>query len=451
MKVAVVGGGISGLAAAWALRDDAEVTVFEPDRLGGKIRTTPFDGLPVEEGPDAFLTRDPPAVELCRELGLEADLIAPQAGQTLLWHGGRLRPLPDGLLLGVPTDIWPVARSGILSLTGLARAGLEPLLPRTRNPESLTVRRLIGSRFGYQVADRLVDPLVGGIHAGWTGELSAGEVVPQLAAAARHHRSLLLGLRASPSSGPPAPAFLTPRFGLSSLVEKLVAALSGAGTRFETARIDSVAPDGDGVRLEPVGQRYDAMVIAVPAHLAADLVGDPPDSALRHIPTASVALATISLPGAQLPEGFNGFLASRDQGLMMTACSFASNKWPHWTEPGRPLVRLSCGRFGDDRPDHLDDDALIQRLAEELSTCLGTQLRVGSARVSRWPDAFPQYRVGHTHALADSVSQLHGRMPTVHLAGASYAGSGIPACIRSGRRAAAELLASVRVPARPGN
>ena len=231
VRVAVIGGGIAGLAAAWELRGQAEVTVFEPDRLGGKILTTEFDGHLVDEGPDAFIARVPDALQLCREVGVEAELVSPGRGAGRAVVRGRLRPIPAGLVLGVPRQLGGVLRSGILSPTGMARAGLDLVLPRGRPPATLTVRELVAGRFGAQVADRLVDPLVGGIHAGSTATLGAAEVTPMIVAAAQRSRSLLLGLREAPP-GESGPVFATLRRGLGQLVAAMIQRLQDHGTRF---------------------------------------------------------------------------------------------------------------------------------------------------------------------------------------------------------------------------
>lgn len=444
MKVAVIGAGIAGLAAAWELRQAAGVTVFDPDPAGGRIRTAPFRGLPVDEGPDAFLTRVPEAVSLCRELGIDGELVAPVAGRTMLWYRDRLRPLPEGLVLGVPRQLGPLAASGILSPVGLGRAALDLVLPRRRAPRGLTVRDLVADRFGSQVADRLVDPLVGGIHAGSTADLAAAEVVPQLVAAAERSRSLLLGLRQAAPSGPAGPVFLAPRGGMARLVEALVEQLRGAGAEFVTQAARSVRRERDGrLRVGPGGEVFDAVVIATPAATAAALVADGAAAGLASIPRASVALVTMAVSGVDVPEGVNGFLVPAGEGRLMTACSFASSKWPHWAAPGETVLRVSAGRYRGPSPLSLDDETLASRLAGEVAAALGRRLSVSEWRVSRWPDAFPQYRPGHRDLVARAEADLRRNLPRVALAGASYQGSGIPACIASGRRAARQAAAAV--------
>jgi oxygen-dependent protoporphyrinogen oxidase len=449
LSFAVVGGGIAGLAAAWDLRHLGNVTVFEPGPLGGSIRTSPFENHPVDEGADAFLTRVPDAVKLCGELGLEGELVAPGVGSSAIWSAGRLRRLPGGLVLGVPRQMSGLVRSRILSPFGVARAALDLVLPRRLSPGSLSVRDLVADRFGFQVADRLVDPLVGGIHAGWTGELGAAEVIPQIVAAAERSRSLLLGLRSGPEGGG-GPIFLAPRAGLGRLIECLVESLRESGVRFVVGAAEQIRSDRGGiVHVDPFPADFDAVVVATPGRVTARLLGpDEVIDALAAVPTASVVLTVLSLPDTDVPPDLNGFLVPRGEKRLMTACSFASNKWPHWAEPGRALVRISAGRHRDQAALDLDDDALVDRLLSELGEALGTPVSAGTARVSRWPDAFPQYRVGHA-AVVTSVEERLGRLhPRVALAGSTYRGSGIPACIASGRRAA--RLAAQRATAEAG-
>jgi oxygen-dependent protoporphyrinogen oxidase len=446
VRVAVIGGGIAGLAAAWELRDRAEVTVFEPGHLGGRLQTGTFAGQPTDLGADAFLTRVPEAVALCDELGLGDELVAPAAGRTLLWWRGRLRPLPDGLVLGVPRRLGPLLRSGLLSPLGMARAGLDLVLPRAAVPDDVAVWDLVARRFGRQVASRLVDPLLGSIHAGRTEELSAAATAPQLLAAARRSRSLLLGLRASGAAATGGgPLFLTPRGGIATLADRLVDALVGHGVGIVAQPVAAVRfAAGGGVEIAPIGEHYDAAVLAVPAPVAAGLLGDVAPRGLPAITATSVALVTMAFADGELPvpEGVNGVLVSREEGRLMTACSFASNKWPQRTTPGLSVVRVSTGWSGDDRPDRITDEALVGRLSAELGAALGAGTVPGPVewQVNRWPASFPRYLPGHLGRVAAIESELAARAPAVALAGSSYRGAGIPACIGSGRRAALALL-----------
>jgi protoporphyrinogen/coproporphyrinogen III oxidase len=444
LRVAVIGGGIAGLAAGWELRNRAEVTLFEPERVGGKILTSDFQGRNVDCGPDAFITRVPDAVRLCAEVGV-SDLVAPTAGRTLIWWRGRLRPLPDGLVLGAPRRLGPLVGSGLLSPGGLVRAAGDLVLSRQSWGSDVSVRDLVSSRFGGEVADRLVDPLVGGIHAGHTDDLSAATTVPQLLEAARRSRSLLLGLRKLGGARGGDPTFLAPREGMAGLVRGLVDGLVTAGTSICGLGIESINRDGRRWRLEPPGNAFDSVVLATESSVAARILGPGGPEDLSRIGRASVVLVTLGYSGLEGPSGVNGFLVPASAGLLMTACSFGSAKWPHWASPGRTVFRVSAGRDRDRRAMALGDDKLVDRLSGEVAAALATPQMPSEWRVSRWPDSFPQYRVGHGALVSRIADGLRRDFPGVTVCGASYHGAGIPACIASGRRAAGLALEAATV------
>ncbi|MDQ1401931.1 MAG: protoporphyrinogen/coproporphyrinogen oxidase [Actinomycetota bacterium] len=437
MKVAVVGGGISGLTAAWyASKLGAEVVVHEAsERLGGKISRATIAGQQVDTGADAFLARVPEGIELCRDLGLGDELVSPATGRAYVWTRGALRPLPDGLVLGVPTDLPALARSGILSPSGLARAGLDVVLPRVaRHPDvDVSVADVITERFGPELTDRLVDPLLGGINAGRADQLSLESSAAQLAAACRSGRSLVLALRKQRRSNPPsgAPVFYAVRGGMTGLTDRLCQRLDAAGVWLQTNSPVATLDDVDA----------DRVIVTTPASVTAALVGDAaPDaaSALRTIEYASVALTLLAYPSSALtrPLDGSGFLVPRVDGRLMTACSWASSKWAELASPETVLLRVSAGRIGDERTLELDDDELVERLHLELVEAMGLTAEPSDATVVRWHRAFPQYRPGH-RALVDRIlTDVKDALPGVELAGAAYRGVGIPACIATARRAA---------------
>lgn len=461
--VVVVGGGITGLAAAHALAHaprPPRVTLLEADdRLGGKILTTEIAGHPVDAGPDAFLARVPWATDLCRRLGLGDELVSPARGRAFVWSRGRLRPLPEDLVLGVPTALWPLARSGIVPIPGLVRAGLDLVLPADAPGGDEAIGSLVTRRLGRTVSERLVDPLLGGIYAGDADRLSASMAAPQLVAVARRHRSLILGLRAHRREHPPdptQPVFHTLPAGLGRLVDRLAAAVEGVDLRLGT-RVEAVASDGPGCRLTLDGQAplgADAVVLATPAHVSSRLLaGAAPAAAggLAGIEHASVVLVTLAIDAGALPGPLDGsgYLVPRGEGLLHTACSWASSKWAHLAEPGRVLLRVSAGRLGDDRPLRLDEDELLDRLLGELRLVMGLSGEPSAVRVNRWVDAFPQYPPGHLDRVAGIEARVREAIPGVELAGAAYRGIGVPACIRQGEEAAARVLARLEpAPAR---
>jgi oxygen-dependent protoporphyrinogen oxidase len=470
VKCAVVGGGIAGLSAAWELAGagGAEVTVYEPGHLGGKLLTTAFLGRPVDEGPDSLITRVPEGTALCQELGLWEEMGAPEAKRAMLFARGKLRPFPDGLILGAPARLLPLARSRILSVGGMARASLDLVLPRSDFEGDTTVWALIASRFGPEVAERLVEPLLGSIHAGSTRKLSAAATAPQMLAAARANRSLLLGLGAmartqvkagdAQSGAPPGPLFVAPRAGMQALAERLVERLGEAGVTVVASAVSALRRDGRSVVVEPTGERYDGVVLATPAPVAAtlldQLLGADAPAQLAGIRSASVGVVTLGFGDGPLevPRDLSGVLVAPGGGSLMTACSFGSNKWPHWAAPGQLVIRASVGKDGDERWSALADEDLVGKLCEELGTILGRPTPTpvaGGWRVSRWPAALPQYEVGHLERVAAIRSTLSRQAPMVALAGSSYGGVGVPACIGSGRRSATEILSAVQALGEP--
>lgn len=464
--VVVVGGGITGLAAAYELgtaETKVRVALLEGgDRLGGKVQATPFAGLPsVECGADMFLARTPAAVELARDLGLADDLVAPVDLPAFVWSRGQLHRLPPGLVLGAPAHLGPMARSRLLSWRGKARAAVEPLLPRWRpaGDERDTLGLAVRARFGDEVLDRLVGPLIGGINAGDPDHLSLRAVTPQIADALAEHRSLLLGLRAQaggarrgPTGQAPASPFLAPRGGVSVLVERLRAAVAGAGGEIRTATpVTALERRDGGWMVQPTcgpAIEADAVVLTVPAPDAATLVGDlSPDAAtaLRTIAAASVAMVTLAVPEDAItrPVTASGYLVPRSEQRTITACSWGSSKWAEWRVPGQVVLRISAGRDGDERALELGDDDLLEAVLSDLDRHIGLCGQPTATRITRWWNAMPQYAPGHVERVDTLTAALARDAPGLWLAGAAYRGLGVPACIAQGRAAARAALATV--------
>jgi oxygen-dependent protoporphyrinogen oxidase len=483
-RVVVVGGGIAGLSAAWELSNtagDVDVVVLESgDAPGGKLVMGEVGTGRVDLGPDAFVTRRDEALRLCSELGLADELVAPEVTGAYVWARARLRALPAGLALGVPTRLGPLATSGICSPAGSLRAGTDLLrIRRDAGPDSdFAIGALVRRRLGDEVHDRLADPLIGGIHAGPIDSMSAAAVFPQLVSASRAGGSLMRALRPRPprqlergerrsgaadpaSGGAPVPVFMSLRCGVGSLIARLCDELERRGvqirpkTRVESLAISDVGAPGDdasgtkGPRWKiGTGQQAleaDALVLAVPADVASRLLAalEPALSGLlSRIEYASVAILTFrfdeeALP-APLPRG-TGYLVPSVYGKLITACTWLSRKWAHFDQGGDLLLRVSVGRHGDTRHTELSDSELVERSLEDLSATMGVLRRPKEVLVTRWHGAFPQYAVGHVDVVR-AIEERTQRLPLVGLAGAAFEGVGIPACIASGRRAAGRLL-----------
>ena len=479
--IAVVGGGIAGLAAAWELSGGADgpgpgsprVVLLEGSgRLGGKLATERFGEREVDVGPDGFLGRRPEAAALCREAGLGDELVAIGGSGAAVWAGGRRRTLPGSLAMGVPTRFLPTARSRILGVGGSLRLLVDVLLPRrdVRGPlGDRAIGPLVANKLGHRVVDRLVDPMVGGIYAGGVDNMSAAAVYPLLLGIAQHPGGFMRALRRASAHAPGAggagdgeagpPAFWSLRDGVGSLGPRLGEALGRRGVSVRTGcsvgRLERATSSPGWVLDTPQGPlTADAVVLAVPAGPAADLLS-PLDAEvgalLRGIDYASVATVTLAYPAEGFPEDLvgTGLLvpvhSATPESLgapgpyLVTACTYLGVKWPHCARPGERLVRASVGRFGDDRAMALDDGELVARVTAEVGVLLGVKTAPRAAMVRRWPDALPQYRVHHLLRVTGIEAAVR-RFGGLAVAGAAYRGVGIPACVASGRAAAREVL-----------
>ncbi|CAB4859781.1 unannotated protein [freshwater metagenome] len=457
-RLVVVGGGISGLTTAYRLQQalpDATITLIEgDDRLGGKIKSSTFAGVEgLDEGADAFLTRVPSAMNLIAELGLTAQLTSPAIGAAYVWWNG-MHSIPEGLMLGVPTDLAKLARTDLLTWGGKLRAALEPILPGT-GVGADSVGRLIRKRFGKQVHERLVDPLVGSIYAADTDRFALTGV-PQIFDLANNNRSLLLGARAARRKAPPpsGPIFAAPRTGMATLTDALASSLRTSGVTLRTGQpVQSIERSATGWLVD--GEVADAVVLATPARTTAPLLNAlSADAAnvLAKFDHAGVVMVTVALPGDSWPAEFrqrSGYLVPKPVQKWVTAASFASSKWAHW-QPVAPdngvILRISLGRDGRDVTDQ-SDDALTRAALDEVSRHVGFELQPTEIRLGRWPMAFPQYRPGHAVRVAAIESALARDAAGIFVTGASYHGMGIPACVQQANSAAqlvAKFVANVR-------
>jgi oxygen-dependent protoporphyrinogen oxidase len=451
--VVVVGGGVAGLVAATRLaRAGVDVTLLErSERFGGNVRTIPFAGRALDMGAEMVVTRPADAVDLFDELGLGSEIVAPLAAPAHVLARGRLRPLPAGLMRGLPDGVGPLLRSGILTPRAVLRACADLWLP-SRAPESdVAIGEIVRRRLGAQVLDHLVDPLLGGIHAGRCDELSAQALAPQALAALAGGRGLVRGLRAAARAGDATPGFVTLRNGLGALPAALAHTLlsGGSDVRLDTA-VTAVGPGPDGgVELltgDGATLHADACVIATPARHAGRMLGGWAPAAaaeLARLRAASAAVIALAYPPAvldALPRG-TGFLTSGGNQRIVRACTWSSAKWAHLAG-GPAIVKAFVGRAGEPPP-AVADDQLANVVDAELAAQLNLPDVALQTRVERFPAAIPQYAVGHLARVARIEAALPER---VELAGAAYRGAGVPACIRSGQAAADRLLGRLGMP-----
>lgn len=446
--VVVVGGGIAGLAAAYALRDRPGVLLLEGSpAFGGKLRSAEFGGRAVDEGAEQVLTRQPEALDLIRDVGLGDDVVHPRTSSAAVWTRGALRPLPTKTVLGVPADPTAVARSGVLSPAGLLRAAADLVLPRTTFDDDIAVGAYVAARLGREVVDRLVDPLLGGVYAGRADGLSLLATVPQLAVHVRGHRTLLGAARAAQAAttATDAPVFAGLVGGLGRLPDAIAAVLRRTGVEIRTdAMVRGIDQTADGFVLT-VGAvpsatqiRARCVVLAVPATPAARLLGVVAPAAAAEIGGINYAsVATVTLGYRDRPGALkgSGFLVPAVERRTTKAATYLSEKWAHLTGE-LTVVRASVGRYGDEGDIQRGDDDLVAAVHADLVAVIGVSASPVLSRVNRWGGGLPQYAPGHL----DRVRRARSALPAgLVVCGAAYDGVGVPACIRSGRDAAAVL------------
>jgi oxygen-dependent protoporphyrinogen oxidase len=462
--VVVVGGGVSGLATAHYLLRRAtgtppRVTVLEGgDRLGGKVLTREVAGVAVDVGPETLAAR-PPLLELLDELGLADDAVRAAPLGVYIWSRDRLRRLPHGTYLGVPTGLLPLVRSQLLSPVGILHAGLDLVLPARRPHDDVSVAELLRPRFGPQLFDRLIEPLLAGMHAGPPHELSARSAIPEIDALARRRRSIYLALRHKRRTATPAkaPAMLTIEGGLGRLIDGLATSPPPPGVELN-ARATSVDVIDERLRVcvaGPHGRRVvdaDAVVLATPAYTTARMLeASLPQAAaeLRTIPYLGVATVTLAYDSGAVRRQLDatGFLVPAVEGRLVVGCTWMSAKWPHFADDTTVIVRALVGRAGDERLAAWDDATLADAVHTELAEMIGVAQPPRGVCVQRWPRALPQYTVGHGARL-DRIDATIAKMPGLHLTGAAYRGAGVASCIAAAADTADAVLAGLRAPTR---
>lgn len=461
MRVAIVGGGIAGLSTAFHLQESARsagaslhCTLLERDnRLGGKIVTHRRDGFVLEGGPDCFLTQKPWALELCRRLGLSDRLIGTNDASRkvfILWKS-RLHRLPEGVLLIVPTRFRPFALSGLISPLGKLRMGMELVIPPRRDAGDESVADFVRRRLGGEALDKIAEPLMGGIHVSDPERQSILGTFPRFREIERRHGSLVRGMLAArgshPTNGRSLPMFMTLGGGLQELTESLAARLDGVRVVAGNGAA-GLASNGEGgyrLRLDDgTHLEADAVVLAIPARAATGLVAGLNGElaarlkALRYVSTATVSLGYRRDAVAHPLDGFGFVIPSRER-RPITGCSWSSTKFDGRAPAGHILVRCFLGGAVDESSALLPNEQMVQVARDELRGLMGIEAEPVLARAHRWPEAHPQYDVGHLDRLAE-IDHLCSAHSGLHLTGSSYRGVGIPDCIHNGALAAEAVL-----------
>jgi oxygen-dependent protoporphyrinogen oxidase len=465
----VIGGGITGLTAAYYLQKQlkqdgrsAHISVVEQSRaFGGKIHTLERDGFVIEKGPDSFLARKRPIIDLTRELGLLDELRAqnPKAKKTYILHRGKLHRMPPGLVLGIPTEMTPFMKTGLISPIGKARAMLDFLLPKRQESTDESLGYFLERRLGKEVLENIAEPLLAGIYAGDTHALSLQATFPQFQKMEKNRRSLILGMMTNKKNAqtekPDVPAavqnsmFLTYRKGLQTLVNALVQALDGAALRTGES-VKSLSRKGDQTEVvfeDGHSEIVDGVIVTAPTYQAAKFFAHLPASEqlskINYVSVANVIMA-FDLKDIPITMDGSGFLIPRKEARTITACTWTSAKWLHTAPDGKMLLRCYVGRSGEEDWIHFDDQELVRKVRKDVAELMGIHAEPLFYEITRMPRSMPQYPVGHLSIVAEFRRELAEAMPGVYVTGAGFHGVGLPDCIRQGKEAAHQLTEYLR-------
>jgi oxygen-dependent protoporphyrinogen oxidase len=461
-RIAIIGGGIAGLSAAFYLEKarragaNLQWVLFEKsDCLGGVIRTERHDGFVIEGGPDSFLSIKPDASRLCQELGLGDKLISSNdaSRKTYILVKGQLVQIPIGLEFMVPTRIWPMATTPLFSLSTKLRMAAELFSSARKDSGDESVGDFVRRHFGQEMVDRIAEPLLAGVYGGNAERLSIRAVLPRFAEMERQHGSLVRAtLKAKALARPGAksqPLFTSLRNGMQQMVEALTAALPQASIRLRQSNM-SLRPVNDDWQIESEGntERFQEMLLAVPAPAAAGLLRQFHPAlieGLARIEYTSSAAVALAYDQAELPPG-HGFLVPRSEDRKIMACTFVHKKFPHRAPGDKKLLR--CFFSSSRMPDLLtySDEALQQFARQELKDVLGVNAEPRFARTFRWERAMAQYETGHLDRVAE-MEKIIAAMPGFHIIGNSFHGIGVPDCIKSARLAVEQITSGVSQPA----
>ncbi|HZQ95880.1 MAG TPA: protoporphyrinogen oxidase [Candidatus Sulfotelmatobacter sp.] len=461
MRIAIIGGGISGLAAAYTLEEQrrggaaVEYVVYESSaRLGGVLRTEHINGCIVEAGPDSFVTEKPWAADLCRALGIGDQLIGSNDAdrKTYILTRGRLVEMPDGLMFMVPTKILPTGLSPLFSWKTKLRMAQELLHPPRAVDHDESVAAFVERHYGHEMVSRLADPLLSGVYGGEAANLSVRAVLPRFAEMERTHGSLgkaMLASRRKMRSGPrkaAPPLFTSLKQGMQSLAETLVSRLTPAALLTNTP-VQAIQPQSEAggwtVSAGLKSDHFDGVILALPGPAAADILRiASPELAgevagIQYSSSITVGLGYDHEVRQALPPGF-GFLVPRGEGKRLLAATFVHNKFPYRAPQDRALLRCFFAGSNAESVWPYSDDQIIGIVRNELQQIIGLRAEPLFARVYKWKSAMAQYGVGHLERL-ERIEQLRRQLPGLALAGNALRGIGVPDCVRSGRDAAAGL------------
>lgn len=457
-KIVIVGGGITGLSAAYYLQKEVkennlpyEVKLVEAsERLGGKVKTVKQDGYTIERGPDSFLSRKQPAVKLTEELGMGDQLVRNGTGQSYILVKNKLHKMPSGAYMGIPTSVRPFLFSRIFSPIGKFRAGFDFILPKGKEVKDQSLGGFFRRRFGNELVDNLIEPLLSGIYAGSLDEMSMMATFPNFYQVEQDHRSMIKGLQKTMpekkrSTGKKPGMFFSFINGFESMINKLEEKLGDDVISRNTA-VDHVEKKDHGYHLLlSNGEVYkaDAVVMATP-HYTLPKIFSQYDlfEPFHDIPATSVANVALAFDKSAIKKDVNGtgFVVSRTSDFRITACTWTHKKWPNSTPDGKVLLRCYVGRPDDQSVVHLSDEEITEIVLNDLNKIMNITQKPEFSVITRWKNAMPQYTVGHKERIAGVRGRMGDELPGVFLAGSSYEGIGVPDCIEQGEKAVDDVL-----------
>ncbi|WP_199426281.1 protoporphyrinogen oxidase [Thermaerobacillus caldiproteolyticus] len=458
--VVIIGGGITGIAAAYYLQKaikeqqlPMECKLVEAThRLGGKVQTVIRDGFVIERGPDSFLARKLSASRLVHEVGLQDEIVHNATGKSYILLKGNLYPIPGGAVMGIPTKIAPFVTTGLFSPFGKLRAAFDFILPPTKAEGDLSLGQFFRRRLGNEVVENLIEPLLSGIYAGDIDQLSLMATFPQFFHVEQKYGSLVLGTkRTTPKAEKQRKgAFQTLKTGLQSLVDEVEKRLE-PGSVIKGVRVETVERQGTKYRLWlSNGDVWtaDSVIVATPHQTVPTMFSDYPFFApFKSVPSTSVATVALAFSESAIEQDIDGtgFVVSRRSDYTITACTWTHKKWPHTAPKGKALLRCYVGRPGDEAIVEQSDDEIVNVVMDDLNKIMRIAGRPEFSIVSRWKEAMPQYTVGHKERLEKVKANMTEALPGVFLAGSSYEGLGLPDCIDQGEEAVKKVLDYLRV------
>ncbi|MBI4903857.1 MAG: protoporphyrinogen oxidase [Acidobacteria bacterium] len=448
----IIGGGISGLSAAWYLAEagKSSTLIEKNSRLGGVLETHEWEGCILEGGPDSYLSIKPEATQLARELGLEQDIISSNDDKriTYVWKRNRLVPLPDGMMMMVPTKIMPVAVSPLLSWGTKIRMGIEFLRRPGVPPPERSVADFIRQHYGQETVDYLADPLLSGVYGGDSRALSVNSVLPRFVDLETKYGSLTRGVlenRKRMAQAESGPLFRTLKGGFRSMVDAIQSGVS-QHARVIHKEAEALERDGAAWRVRVDGEWISAnhVIIATPAYAAGALLRAHDAEMARLLETvdysSSITISLVYRPGS-VPAPFTGFgfLVPKVERRKLLACTFVHNKFNHRAPDGYSIVRCFVGGAGNAQVLDESDEQLLAAVMQDLRTMIGLTAKPDFHRIVRWRRSMAQYTLGHAHRIAQIQRRIMA-FPGLHLAGNAYSGIGIPDCVRTGKQAATAVI-----------